>query len=357
MKNLLFIVLLFVTPAVFAQGKIVYIELKPHEIKKKDLPFYVKEISFAKENSDTVALLAGRKKNENIFAVWKYNKEQQVLDFINEQYKCDKKGVAINIQIQSLNLVGSEKNMFNYTDTFKVKLIFLRHEEGSWNEVYKFSAKNVFGTFEDPEKVLNNYIVRAINTSIENFKNSATFQKNNSDINLENEANKKPIKILASHNKLNADTIPCTLGTKLTWQDFQVYKSDLSESGSAKFILTYQVGSEETAKHLKLDIYTKAFFNKRNSWRPKVTDEKWLQYQQGHYDICAVYGLKLHKVLKNYNFSLGMFKTEINILYNEIYTEYTHLRKDYETETSSGNDAIAMASWRKKIDKLIQEEK
>lgn len=357
MKNLLIIISFFASSIVLAQGKSVYIDLNPQEIKKKELPFYIKEIHFAKENSDTVALLTGRKKNENIYAVWKKDKELQVLDFINEQYKCDKKGVAINMQIQYLCLVGSEKNKFNFTDTFKVKLIFLRQEEGNWNEIYKFNAKNVFGTFEDPETVLNNYIVRAINTSIENFKNSEAFKKSASTENDANDANKKPIKVLASHNKLNADTIVCTAGNKLTWQDFQVYKNDLSESGSAKFILTYQVGSEETSKHLKLDIHTKAFFNKRNSWKPKESDEKWLQYQQGHYDICAAYGLKLHKAMKNYNYSLGMFKTELNKLYNEIYTEYTHLRKDYETETVSGNDPVAISTWRKKIDKLLQEQK
>lgn len=357
MKYIFFIISLFASSAILAQSKCVYINLKPQEIKKKDLPFYIKEIQFAKENSDTVALLSGRKKSETIYALWKKEKEKQVLEFINEQYHCDKKGVAIKIHIQSLNLIGSEKEKFNYTDTFKVKFVFLLQEDNNWNEIYNATAKNVFGTFEDPETVLNNYIVRAINTALENFKQSAAFQKSDIDNNSSNEANKKPIKILASHNKLSADTIACTVGNKLNWQDFQVYKNDLAENGSAKFILTYQVSSEETAKQLKLDIHTKAFFNKRNSWRPKENDERWLQYQQGHYDICAAYGLKLYKAFKNYNYSLGMFKTELNKLYNEIYTEYTHMRKDYETETDSGKDSATMAIWRKKIDKLLLEQK
>jgi hypothetical protein len=81
---------------------------------------------------------------------------------------------------------------------------------------------------------------------------------------------------------------------------------------------------------------------------------EWLAYQQGHFDLCAIFGNQLSQKMKNHLYSLGTYKTELNTIYNELNAEFVSLRKQYQSETQEGRDADQMSVWRKKIDVLLR---
>jgi hypothetical protein len=84
--------------------------------------------------------------------------------------------------------------------------------------------------------------------------------------------------------------------------------------------------------------------------------EKWLQYQQGHQDLCGIFGRKLQNKLLNYPFSIGTYNSEINQVYNQINAELVGLRKQYQSETDHGNNEAQILLWQQKI-KSLQESK
>mgnify|MGYP003582395972 FL=1 len=357
MRITFFLFVSMLTNIVFAQHKIITLDLKTQDIKKKSLPFYIKDVKFENTVSDTVGLIETRKNNETILATFGNNKTKIVQNFLDNQYEQNKKGTPITLYIKKLTLSATKKGEFNYTDTFILSCTFNGMFENEMQTLYSFNAKNMFGTFEHADEVLANYITRALTSGIEKFKTSYELRKDwHQDYTGAKSENEKPIKTNISYNKINnTDSLACNSNYKLTWNDFQISKKESTDMGSARFILTYKVASEENNKQLKLDIYVNAFMNKNNSYKPKTIDEKWLMYQQGHFDICTAYGIKIYNEMKTFKYSLGEYKTELNKIYNDLYKEYVVLRKQYETETNIGSNEKENAKWRNKINVLLRE--
>jgi hypothetical protein len=329
---------------------------------KKEIPFYIQKVIFANTVSDTIGMIATDKNKGNTYALLDKNKADAITQLIHDQFIQDKKNTPIVLQIKKMHISPTVKGKFNYTDTFYFQGEFMGIVNNEQVPLFTFNASNPFGTFEMADQVLANYISRALTSAILKFKASFENKKEWQQTfkNAENQY-QKPIEVRIHYNKsLSTDTIFCNTNKKLTWNDFQELKwpsKNITEenikSGSAKFILTYKASSEESNKQIKLDIYIYAFFNKKNSWKPSnISNDQWLYYQQGHFDICTYYGTKLTNEMKNYQFSIGSFRAEMNTIFNNVYTEYKTLRKQYETETASGSIDSQNKIWFTKINEL-----
>ncbi len=356
MKNVFSLLLILISIESFAQIKKAEIHLTPIEIKKKDIPFYIDKVQFDLK-SDSVATIYSKEKKGNIlFYLPTKNKEEVFISFIENQFNQNKDGAPILLVIKKLELTPIKKGEFNPKDIFQFECNFYKGKNDEQDLLYTFKAKNEFGTFEDVETVLNNYIVRAINSGIEQFKTSFNNRIDwQEDAQNGNAKNAKPIKVNCIYNKINSnDSVACATHKKIDWSMFQENKKAKNENGNAKFTLTYKAFSEETSKQLKLDIFVYAFLDKKLSWKPQnIQNSNWLEYQQGMYDLCSFYGLKLQKEMRNYQYSLGEFRTELNKIYNDIIHDYAAIRKEYIEETDNGTNVEKTKEWRVKIEKMI----
>lgn len=355
-----FLIIIFILLAsnyIHAQDK--YIELKLDvNNNKKSIPFFFKEVIFSSSVSDTLGIIATKKNKDNTYAVVKNNQSGGIYGFLSTQFEQNKKGTPVILEIKKLKLAPVESGIFNFKDTFQFQCEFSGILQNERVPLYTFNAKNPFGTFEDAENVMAGYITRALVSAVEKFKESYDRKAEwHHEYANESDAQQKPVKVNLIKNKFTGnDTLSCESGNKLTWDDFQENKKDNSGLGSAKFILTYQAVSEENSKHLKLDIYIKAFFNKRNSWKPQnLSTDEWLSYQQGHFDICTAYGNKLYREMKVCKYSLGEYRAELNKVYNNVYSEYVKLRKQYDTETENGSNKSQVVIWRNRIDEMMKD--
>lgn len=363
MRLTLVICILLFNHLLCAQNTVVTLKQSNEEYKKKPLPFYFKEVVVSDEISDTIGVLRTHKTRGNIFALLPKNKSIAILDFIRNQFFENKKGQSISLHITKLTLAPTEKDHFSPKDTFQFQCKFYADATNKKPELFSFKAKHPFGNFENDEVVLANYICRAVISAIEKFTD---FHKKNGSWMLSDDMaaniDKKTIQVLLQQNNIKSpDSIPCTTSRILSWDDFQETPSlnaqrnnDHTDLGSAKCILTYRVISEETNRYLKLEIFVNAFFYKKNSWKPKNKNPEWLAYQQGHFDLCAIFGNQLSQKMQNHMYSLGTYKTELNTIYNELNAEFVSLRKQYQSETQEGRDADQMSLWRKKIDVLLR---
>ncbi len=355
-----FIIIIFILTGssfIYAQDK--YIELKLNASNdKKTVPFFFREVIFSSGVSDTLGIIATQKNKDNTYAITRNNRSEDIYNFLSLQFEQNKKGTPVILEIKKLKLAPVKSGMFNFKDTFQFQCEFSGLLQNEKVPLYTFNAKNPFGTFEDAENVMAGYITRALVSAVEKFKESYNRKPEwHHEYANESNAQQKPVKVNIIKNQFSGnDTLSCESGHKLTWNDFQENKKDNSGLGSAKFILTYQASSEETDKHLKLDIYIKAFFNKRNSWKPQppYTDE-WINFQQGHFDICTAFANKLYNEMQVYKYSLGEYRAELNKIYNDVYSEYVKLRKQYNTETEDGSNKSQYIIWRNKIDKIIKD--
>ena len=206
-----------------AQNTVIQLSLPIQENKKKAIPFYFKEVTFSPDVSDTIGIIAVNKNKGIILASLQKNKSALVLHFLLNQFDEKKKGTAIQLQITKLKVAPMEAGTFTHKDTFQFQCKFYAYAENEKVALYSFNAKNPFGTFNDADKVMANYVTRALISSVEKFKDS--FEKNRDWLKSgseENNSEKKLIKIYPILNKISSpDSIACTYERKLNWNDFQ----------------------------------------------------------------------------------------------------------------------------------------
>lgn len=358
MRILFSLFFISLTLGCFAQLQKSEIRLTPIDIKKKEIPFYIQNVQF-QLSSDTIATVYSKKKKGTIlFTLPQKNKESTFTTFFENQYTQNKDGAPISMIVKKLEVTPIKKGEFNPKDQFQFECDFIKGNDPDQDLLYTFRAKNEFGTFEDAETVLNNYVTRVLNSAIEQFK--ATFNNRvdwQEDYTKGKLPNSKPIKVNCVYNKINSsDSVACTSQKKIDWSLFQENKKAKNENGNAKYVLTYKALSEETSKQLKLDIYVYSFLNKKLSWKPEGTqNENWLAYQQGLFDISSIFGLRLQKEMKNHTYSLGEYRTELNKIYNDLMKEYLTMTKQYSEETKNGSLPDKMKEWISKIGKMNNE--
>jgi len=355
MKIYFFILCMLIGNQMFAKNKPIIIKLESNDTAKIQLPYTLSEVLFAEQSSDTIGYLSNKSDPTPLTAILQ-NRKKTFETYLSNSYSSEKKGSNIALRISRLNINPIEATKFSPTDTFHFECEFLRIQNGEKELLYTFKAKNLLGSYNQPELILSNYIKRALRSAIDQF--SQTFLKNN-HWNVLADTSTSLVQTSALLNQFNSnDSIACSKKRNIQYEDFNNNKvNDSTKSaGHARLILTYAAQSEEKEGKLYLTIHTKAFLDKTRSWiNPKVNDPNFITYQQLHFDLCTYYGWKLNNAFRSTHFTYGEFKSELNQVYNTIYSEYTHQRKILQDETNSGQNLTKMNEWKSKTKNLMSQ--
>jgi hypothetical protein len=324
-------------------------------VEKKKLNVEIKKIQLKEGLSLEVGNIQWRSKIELIRVNIDKGHEDSVLNFIKRQFQQKSKGMDIVMLITECKIYPVEIGKCNTQDTFRFQCEFYKNEVDASNYLYMFKAKNLMGSFDKAENVMNNYYSRALLSAVNNFSTAIELHPEWFITDIKNE---KPIKTSVIFNAIKGkDTIACENNFHVSKSDFTLNEKDTSSRQIfTKVTLTYKIDATESNKELNLKIYPKAFFEKSRSWiKPNTDFETYKDYQQGIIDLCTIYGAKLNEALKNKSYSLGEYKSEINTAYNEVFGEYVQMRKDFKNETNEGQNIQKMKEWQQRIFLLMKE--
>lgn len=331
--------------------------LVPNDIgvEKKKLNIEIKKIQL-KDNVDKhVGDIQWRSQTEQIQVNIDTNHEESVLKFIKNQFQQKSKGMDIIMLITECKIYPFEIGKCNPQDTFRFQCEFFKNDIEASNYLYMYKAKNLMGSFDNAEDVMNNYYSRALLSAVNNFSTAIELHPEWFITDIKNQ---KPVKTSVIYNAIKSkDTIACSNYFQVSKKDYSLNEKDTSSKQIfTKVTLTYKIDATESNKEMNLKIYPNAFFEKNRSWiKPNADFEKLKDYQQGIVDLCTIYGAKLNEALKSKSFSLGEYKSEINTIYNEVFSEYVQMRKDFKNQTDEGRNIQKMKEWQQKIVLLLKE--
>jgi hypothetical protein len=352
MKYLISLMFLIIHSNLSAQTQTIDLMLAHSETQ--GIPFYFNKVNFANTPNGLIGIAEVREQHKMIEFSFPADKENHVLNFLNKNYNGPKTGTPIALNILQLEIVPTHTGQTLPTDTFKFNCSFAANFGNGDETLYTFNAKNTMGLFENPKNILENYIARAIQMAVKKF--SSEF-KQHKDWNIQPKGTMAQIQVTCNHNKITnkLDSIACEKNFKLNETCYSLNLKEDAKGVQTRFMLTYKAETIESNNKIKLNIETFSFLAKNRSWiaANEKNKEAGFKQQQAHYDICTYYGLKLNKALREYPYTIGEYKTEMNKIYNEIYNEYLKMRKDYEDETK--NNPAKIVSWQQKIENLMKQ--
>lgn len=330
------------------------IDLKQEPKENESIPFKLSNVELKTNNADELGMVASLKDDTPYPLVMVEHMEKSMKDFLDKRFSPVQQNPKIIIQITTMRLAPSKQGKFAPTDTFLFECRFI--SDGKEKEtLYHFKARNSFGLFNEPDKIMSNYISRALVAAVHQFTKS---YNKNPDWSGGNSNPLFKVKVNLKHNVMkDPDVIFCKSGNTIQEADFngKLPTDSVTHDVISKLILTYKAESEETSKGIELNIETKAYFDKNRSWKkPVVSNTAWLSYQQGHFDLCTIYGMKLKDSMENFAYSIGEFRSELNKIYNDLYAQYVAERKLYADETSLGTNTEKMMMWRSKLNDQLK---
>lgn len=158
----------------------------------------------------------------------------------------------------------------------------------------------------------------------------------------------------APHESPTDATVPAfswSSGRKLSWQDFQgkapVYEQQHVAAITACGI-GYYTNSVTARERPAITVYNSFYI--QDSWvRHDVADERVLQHEQGHFDLCEIYTRKLRQQFAAANITGANMKRELARIYNLVTSEYEARQQAYEAETAHGTVTAAQQRWTMQI--------
>lgn len=325
------------------------------DIKENEqIPFNLSAVELKTNNADELGLVASLKDNTPYPLVLVDHIEKSIKKFLDKRFSPVQQNPNIILQITTMRLAPALQGKFSPTDTFLFECRFIADNKEK-ETLYQFKARNSFGLFNEPDKIMSNYISRALVAAVHQFTKS---YNKNPDWSGGNSNPLFKVKVNLKHNNMkDPDIIICKSGNVIQPEDFKgkLPSDSMNTDVISKLILTYKAESEESSKGIELKIETKAYFDKNRSWKKSsMSNAAWLQYQQGHFDLCTIYGSKLKDSMENFVYSIGEFRSELNKIYNDLYTQYVAERKQYADETRLGTDPEKMLLWKTKTDERIK---
>jgi hypothetical protein len=147
------------------------------------------------------------------------------------------------------------------------------------------------------------------------------------------------------------DIILYSKSKKLWYSDFKGPEDDLSIATALTYSginMRYQHGQEKG--HIKLKITLSCYFDMNKSWcRVNGRNEKVLNHEQLHFDITALNTCNLAKAIKDFNFTVENYETELNQLLKDADKEGMRLQNLYDKETTHGIKNSEQERWNKDI--------
>lgn len=320
------------------------------------LPYYFKEVTFLPLQTEFLGRALVYSNKTIVDIKLPLDKSKHIYDYLQRNYNGSKTSTPIVLHISQLAILPSQVGKISATDTFKFQCEFRALYDNELFPLYTFNAKNVMGNFEEPNVVVENFLARAIQTAIKKFSNEF---KQHKDWHAQQKSSAGSVDVKVNHNKIVnlKDSIRCAKGEKISADYYSVNTKPDAKEIKSSFILSYKAIAIDDNDKIKLSINTYSCLAKNRSYlSDKISSEKQsflLEQQQVLFDMCTFYGLKLEKLLRNYPYSIGEYKSEMNKVYNEVNSEYIQMRKEYESESES--NVTKISKWQQKIQAMYNQ--
>jgi hypothetical protein len=129
----------------------------------------------------------------------------------------------------------------------------------------------------------------------------------------------------------------------LRWDDFSGKINDTSWFDAECFAEIRYNYKFYNLKNFEFDVF--ANFDKGSSWiRKENQSEALLKHEQLHFDIAALYSLKIKKIFETYNYT-SHFLTEIQLVFNNKKQEYLSIQRRYDEETEHSLNKKKQKEW------------
>ena len=158
------------------------------------------------------------------------------------------------------------------------------------------------------------------------------------------------------HNNPDTDTVFYSTERPLVFEDFRARPKPGSRFAASIFTsFSFDVASEIRAGILEVEISTKAYMLKDQSWVRGESKNEWtLNHEQRHFDITMIVMERLRNTLLNLEIYPDEYDSVINYYYLEAFREMNRLQDRYDRETRHGMDRGAQERWNKKLDQALQ---
>ena len=150
----------------------------------------------------------------------------------------------------------------------------------------------------------------------------------------------------------SSDTIYYNPRQKLSWENF---RGRPSENDAAVAIthsgFGYDAGYESDGVNNELNITLYCYFNKRSSWvKVEGRTSYILLHEQHHFDITYLGAKKFFSALKKTVFDPVDYSRQLEVLYNQSFTEMNKLQEEYDDSTENGQLKGKQKEWNARID-------
>lgn len=148
------------------------------------------------------------------------------------------------------------------------------------------------------------------------------------------------------------DTLLWNPDQKLVWSDFKgkaPHPSSYSAQSNCIYALTTQQDfSSDTM--LLTSVLTPCFTRKASWVESGAEQERLLEHEQLHFDLCELYARKFRKRLTQTPLSILDFDREIQALFGQLWNEYRSAQELYDEQTKHGTLYDLQMRWRQDTD-------
>ncbi|MCZ4222346.1 DUF922 domain-containing protein [Pedobacter rhodius] len=148
--------------------------------------------------------------------------------------------------------------------------------------------------------------------------------------------------------------------------DWAIHFKGKPDNNSPFYALTamtwkYSYASTVYRNRVEIKLQNEISIDRNRSWvkldkvRTEEGRQNLLHHEQGHVNIQYILYLEADRVLKNRNYSVKTYKTQISQLANEISNYFDTMQKNYDEETEHGSNHKMQAEWDRIISDKMEE--
>lgn len=295
-----------------------------------------------KDKSNGFTLLKGQKSQ----IVFSSSIENELLQYLRSGLDQDT-GTAPVIAGIELFTFSESGSMQKHTLNLKLKIKYYREHAGKQIAIYEVESNPSYQLGGPvpfaPEKLLN----LGLKSAMESFSKAIQESPDMAQLAMSTKVIFEP---LTEALRRNTDTICWSPGLKLKWSDFRGPVQASPFSAESNCVFNYTAFTKMTGSVLEIHITMYASFNCQSSWvKPELKRDTLLLHEQLHFDICEREIRKLKHVLSLKSLDPFDFEEQIHNAFNEHWTNYMNLQRQYDEETNHGMIIDKQLEWVKSV--------
>lgn len=323
--------LIFCSLLSVAQNRYI-LDLKAQKWEFKPTVFYIDKIIDNRQDKKNAGEALSDGKIVPIF--FPQSMEEDLMKFLDNSLEKDSTAIPLTLSVEKFYLketgtLSDHKASFS----FQVKIYKEKGEQRF--QLYESSGNPYFtmrGPFPNPHE---KNVVSALKSTLNLFND---WINKNSDIPyLVNSVKVTFDSELKYSNYEKGDTISWKEDYKLNWNDFKGSARNSSYMAESNCIFTYRAEPEIKDRVLNLHVRLNACFDRLSSW-VRLGQEKpaLLEHEQLHFDICELYIRLLKKKISEATLDPLTFDTQIQPIFNQVWSDYQAEQQKYDDETEHG---------------------